>query len=505
MSVNDFRKILVSRLRFLGDIVLTTPLLRALRQALPQAQITYLAESPYIDVLAHHPDVDRLISLHRHGSLRAQMALLRALRRGRFDLTIDLFGNPRSALLLRLTGAEERVGFDYRGRRLLYTTAVRRVQNPISAIEFHLQVLAAFGIPAAGLDTSLFTSPGEDQWAEHYLGAKGISAEQEIVVIHPGASWRAKRWLPARFADLAARLPLELGVRVVVTIGPGEEEIARQVALAAPEATVLEVLPLRQVMAVVKRARVLVANDCGILHLGPALGTPTVGIFGPGEPEIWFPYTPEAGHRIVHKELACSRCHRDFCADLRCMEAIQVEDVLVAAGEAFCYGFARRPTIFSIGHSSLPSEEFLGRLRAHGVRRVVDVRRFPTSRAFPHFAQNELASMLQSAGIDYRWLGERLGGFRSGGYESYTCTAAFREGIKELMTLAREVPTAVMCSEALFFRCHRRFIADELVRQQWRVLHILDSHRIQEHRLRQELAGQETNGGADHDHPQAHH
>ncbi|MBC7186555.1 MAG: glycosyltransferase family 9 protein, partial [Calditrichaeota bacterium] len=110
------RRILVSRLRFLGDVVLTTPLLRALRRAFPEARIAYLAESPYIEVLAHHPHVDGLLPLDRQ-TRAAQLSTLRQLRRAHFDLTIDLFGNARSALLLWLSGARQRIGFDYRGRR----------------------------------------------------------------------------------------------------------------------------------------------------------------------------------------------------------------------------------------------------------------------------------------------------------------------------------------------------------------------------------------------------
>ncbi|MGQ9561776.1 MAG: glycosyltransferase family 9 protein [Candidatus Oleimicrobiaceae bacterium] len=500
--MDDYRHILVSRLRFLGDVVLTTPVLGALRHAFPQATIAYLAENPYLEVLAHHPHVDELISVERNTRLSNLCAIMR-LRRGRFDVAIDLFGNPRSALLLWLSGARRRLGFDYRGRRLLYTMVVRRDARPKSAIEFHLQALQPLGVPTAGLDTRLATSPDEDAWAEAFLREKGLVLSRPLAVVHPGASWPAKRWLPERFSELARRMAAELGMQVLLTQGPGEEKLVTGIAQQAPGAVVCGTLPIRSVMAIIKRCQVLVANDCGILHLGPALGRPTVGIFGPGEPEIWFPYAPEAGHRVVHKELACSRCHRDFCEKLICMEAIQVEEVLEAAAEAGHHGQMTRPVVFTIGHSSLAVEEFVGRLRAHGIRRIVDVRRFPTSRSFPHFDQEPLRGALSEAGIEYRWLGPNLGGFRSGGYEAYMRTQAFAAGIAELRDLATGLPTAIMCSEGLFFRCHRRFIAEELVRQGWRVVHILDARRTQEHRPKR--TGHEASGGPTHEHAQNHH
>ncbi|MDH7559126.1 MAG: glycosyltransferase family 9 protein [bacterium] len=503
-SPKEHRSILVSRLRFLGDVVLTTPLLRALRRAFPQAGIAYLAESPYIEVLVNHPDVDTLLPLHRQ-SRSAQLSTLRQLRRAHFDLTIDLFGNARSALLLWLTGARQRVGFDYRGRRLLYTTVVRRDARPKSAIEFHLETLRPLGVAPAGLETHLATSPDEDAWAVNYLHEKGVGAHERLAVVHAGASWPAKRWFAERFGELARRMGTELGTRVLLTTGPGEEELVARVAQVAPEAVVLEVLPIRRVMAVVKRCQVLVANDCGILHLGPALGTPTIGIFGPGEPEIWFPYSPAAGHYAVHQELDCSRCQRDFCEELRCMAAIQVDEVLAAVAHALQQGAARRPTVYTVGHSSLSLAEFVARLRAHGIRRVVDVRRFPTSRAFPHFSRDALAATLPAAGIDYRWLGQGLGAFRSGGYQGYMQTPDFAAALAELKSLAGELRTAVMCSEALFFRCHRRFIAEELVRQGWRVVHIIDESHTREHRLRQaHHSGQDMGGGSTDDQAEGH-
>lgn len=501
----EHRRILVSRLRFLGDVVLTTPLLRALRQAFPEARIAYLAESPYIEVLAHHPDVDALLPLDRQ-SPAAQLSTLRQLRRGHFDLTIDLFGNARSALLLWFSGARQRVGFDYRGRRLLYTNVVRRDARPKNAIQFHLEALQPLGVAPAGSQTHLATSPAEDVWAVNYLHEKGIGASERLAAVHAGASWPAKRWFAERFGELARRMGAELGVRVLLTTGPGEEELVERVTQVAPEAAVLEVLSIRQVMAVVKRCQVLVANDCGILHLGPALGTPTVGIFGPGEPEIWFPYSQAAGHHVVHKELDCSRCHRDFCEELRCMAAIQVDDVLEAAARVLQRAETTRPTVYTVGHSSLSLADFLARLQAHGIQRVVDVRRFPTSRAFPHFDRQALAAALPAAGIDYRWLGQGLGGFRSGGYQSYVQTPEFGAALTELKTMAAGLPTAVMCSEALFFRCHRRFIAEELVRQGWQVVHIIDQSRTQEHRLRDaDHSEQDMGRGTAHDQAEGHH
>uniref|UniRef100_A0A7V3ZZQ5 DUF488 domain-containing protein n=2 Tax=candidate division WOR-3 bacterium TaxID=2052148 RepID=A0A7V3ZZQ5_UNCW3 len=127
--------------------------------------------------------------------------------------------------------------------------------------------------------------------------------------------------------------------------------------------------------------------------------------------------------------------------------------------------------IFTVGHSNRAVEDFIRILREAGVEAVVDVRRFPRSK-FEHFNRENLESILKKNGIDYYYLGEKLGGFRKGGYENYTKTEEFEKGIEELIKIAQEKLTAIMCAEKLFFRCHRRFIAKRLEELGFEVIHL---------------------------------
>lgn len=132
--------------------------------------------------------------------------------------------------------------------------------------------------------------------------------------------------------------------------------------------------------------------------------------------------------------------------------------------------------VFTIGTSNRSAEEFIELLPSHGVEVLVDVRRFPSSR-FEHFRQDALAARLSEAGIEYVHMGEELGGRRSGGYQRFTLTAEFWEGVTKLENLAREKRAAIACAERFPWRCHRRFIALELERRGWHVVHILDRGR----------------------------
>jgi uncharacterized protein (DUF488 family) len=132
--------------------------------------------------------------------------------------------------------------------------------------------------------------------------------------------------------------------------------------------------------------------------------------------------------------------------------------------------------IYTLGTSTRSPEEFIGLLLSRGVKVVVDVRKFPSSR-FEHFHQEKIARLLNEAGIDYVYMGKELGGYRRGGYQKFTTTAEFRLGLEKLEKIARQKSAAIICAERFPWRCHRRFIALELEKRGWQVNHIIDEKR----------------------------
>ena len=131
--------------------------------------------------------------------------------------------------------------------------------------------------------------------------------------------------------------------------------------------------------------------------------------------------------------------------------------------------------VFSLGHGARSPETFYRLLAAWGIRRLVDVRRFPRSRRHPHFSRDALEPGCASHAVEYVWMGDLLGGFREGGYEAHLATGEFARGLERLEQLARERPTAFLCAERDPARCHRRFIARELERRGWEVVHVIDA------------------------------
>ena len=339
------RRALVTRLRRIGDAILALPVLEALRDSYPECSIDFLAEEGPAQAALGHAAVDRVLVLDGafRSALPASPGMLWRLRARRYDWVIDLYGNPRSAVLAAWTGANVRVGPARRGRGRLYTHPVPPAREPLSAVAHHLRSLEALGLRPEHRAPRLTLTDREREEGRANLDA-ALPKGARRVGIHPGNRWPAKRWPEERFAALTRAIP-RLGARAVVLAGPGEEDLGHRVASGASgreDAPVLSRLPLRIYWSVIAALDALVTVDGSPLHAGPALGTPTVGILGPTEPEIWFPYRAIDGHQLLSREIWCRPCHRHECARMDCLEWISVGEALEAVGRALAHGGGAR-------------------------------------------------------------------------------------------------------------------------------------------------------------------
>lgn len=339
MEAPAVERVLISRLRFIGDVVLTTPVIRALKHRYPEAALYYLAESGPAAVLARNPHLEEVIVLPDEllpgravlTRCAAQVRFLRALRDRRFDLAIDLFGNPRSALLTLATGARYRVGYDVRGRGRAYNVKIRR-SGSLRVLDAYLDAVRTLGIPAGDDRTEMHFSAEDGEWAGSWLAARGIDGARPVVALNPGASWPAKTWSAGRFAELAAGLIGELDASVVLVAEPGRREAMDELnALSGHGCPVFDTGSLTRLAALIHCCRLYVSNDCGPMHMAVAVGTPTIGLFGPSRPEIWFPY-PEADGHVALRAETDTCCGLDHCIrPTPCIESISPRKVLETA------------------------------------------------------------------------------------------------------------------------------------------------------------------------------
>lgn len=345
-SALPFQRVLLTRMKFIGDVVLTTPIIRSVRNALPDAVIAYLGEKHAVSLLEHNPCLDEIIPFDfTRPTLIEQPRVAFHIRRRRFDLAIDLFNNPRSALLVYLSGAKTRVGAERKGRGSLYTIQVRDDGVPKTAIAFHNQFIRAVGIEPTSNKTEIVLTDDERREARIYLRwldheNNPLDVSKPIVCIHPGATWPAKRWLPKRFGELADFIAAKLGAQIIMIGGANDTvEINTTLKDSVSNVKVLHDLPLRQLAAIMSHCSLFIGNDAGPMHIAAALGVPTIGLFGPGEENIWFPYSAADGHVALRKDVPCHPCHLDFCnrdADgyMECMKLLTVREVFDAAERA---------------------------------------------------------------------------------------------------------------------------------------------------------------------------
>jgi heptosyltransferase-2 len=306
---------LVIQTAFLGDVILTVPLLRLLRGLDGVRRLTVVAAPAGSELLRGQAIVDDVIEYDKRGRNRGLAGLLRVARAARgigVDTAIVPHRSFRSALLALAAGARRRVGFEASGGRVLLTTALPYASGEHEAVRVARLVAGVGGaLPRKGLPIALDVPEEGAAEADRALAAAGVEDGEPIVVLAPGSAWATKRWPAERFAEAGDALGERLGASVVLSGGEGDFPVAREVAAAAAgrAADLTGRLSIAGWIALIARARVLVCNDSAAAHVAAAVGTPVVAVFGPTVPAQGFaPYG--ARSRVVEAALDCRPCGR---------------------------------------------------------------------------------------------------------------------------------------------------------------------------------------------------
>ena len=349
-------RILLIRLRQIGDVVFTTPAIRALRERFPGAHLTYIVEPGAAPIVARSPHLNDVIVSPR-GRRGTQwirnIALGLRLRRARYDLAIDFHGGPRSSLLAWLSGAPVRVGYDVAGRGWMYTTRVARPRalRPRHSVENQWDLLEAIGIGPSDRSRYPVEMPldaGVASAVDARLARADVHCGDALVVVHVSAGNPFRRWPIERFAALVAALArADPRRRVIVTSGPSEREAANRVIAQARDALAVGdrarvvdcgEFALDELRALFERASLYIGGDSGPLHVAATTRTAIVGLYGPTLPARSAPWrAPDLVAEAVEVHgLPCRPCDQRVCApgDFRCLTWITPEQVAAAAERA---------------------------------------------------------------------------------------------------------------------------------------------------------------------------
>lgn len=370
----DPNTILIVLPTWVGDFVMATPALRAIRERFASTHITFLLEANLLDLAHGGPWMDECVAWPPKGKRsvfsREYREFVAGLRRRRFDCAILLSNSFRSALLARLIGAKRRVGYDRDGRSWLLTDRIpvtnRRTgpppgrrpslsttvpvrmgthipgrlgqYHPMPLVDYYADLAEAIGCPRPGDKLELFSTPESERALADRLSKHSRTTPPNMspmVVLSPGSKFGASKcWAPERFAEAADRLIEEHEATVLITCGPGEEGIATGIssAMKRPAKLLIDpLLTLDELKALIRRCDLLICNDAGPRHIAKAFDVPLVTVFGPTHPDWTATNYPD--ERIVRVDVDCGPCQQRICplGHHRCMEAVSVDMVVAAA------------------------------------------------------------------------------------------------------------------------------------------------------------------------------
>jgi len=336
-------RILVIKPCCLGDVLMTTPVLAALRERFPRSTIHYAVAGHARPAIEGHPDVDAIVDAGP-GAGREQRALLRLLRRmraGRYDLCLVLERSPMFTVLPYLAGIPVRAGIDSAGRGFALNVRVPWNES-LHEVDLYLSVAGALGCRTTERHLKFVPQRAareavETLWHDHDLGERVVAIAPGGGT-NPGMDLPEKRWPAERFAALADRLHFEHGLAIAIIGGQPDRTVcaAMRASMRAPAIDLTGAIPFAERAAFFERCALYIGNDSGPMHLAVAVGCPVVAIFGPTNPELYGPYHARA--RVVRRDLACSPCfvhgHFPQCPNRHaCMRGLQLDEVYSACRE----------------------------------------------------------------------------------------------------------------------------------------------------------------------------
>ncbi len=321
------KRILLIRFGSIGDVVLTTPAIRAVRGAFPDAYIAMLVGDRSADVISANPHLDEVIIFRREVKVFSETRRAAAMLRERnFDISVDMQRKFRSSLLAYRSRARLRVGY-HRPGGFLCTVKLPRSDRHI--VDQNLDLLKPLGISEADREPEIFLSDEDRDYANGVFQSQGLTEKSPIIGMFPGAGSPSKCWPVERFAAIGNLAAEEFNAQLMIFGGPGEADIVDNVAQNMKTHAVLmkDIITLRQLGAMIEKCDLFLSNDTGPMHISVAVKTTTIGLFGPGDHVRFHPIGKK--HALIRGDVPCGPCKQftGKCKDSICMEAITVDEV----------------------------------------------------------------------------------------------------------------------------------------------------------------------------------
>lgn len=311
--MNPPEKILIIRFSSLGDIVLTTPVIKSLKQKFPQSKIFFLTKSRYLDVLKSDSNIFSLIQFdpkERHRGISGFFQLVKELKTLNLDLVVDLHANLRSFFIRHLLPAKIKIKYNKRwlARFLLVHFKFLKIKST-HTIDSYLEVLKKIGVNSVERNPQVFLNQESEDFLKEFLVDKKIEKDDIVVGIHPGARWETKRWTEEKFAKVCQILNQKPQIKIILFGDQRDQGVVEKINRSTKSQKLFKAvnLPLSKLVGLIKRCDCFITNDSGPMHIASALGVPVVAIFGPTHPNLGFsPVGSE--NTVLTAQVKCSPC-----------------------------------------------------------------------------------------------------------------------------------------------------------------------------------------------------
>ncbi|MBI5238010.1 MAG: glycosyltransferase family 9 protein [Deltaproteobacteria bacterium] len=343
LPIGQIKKVLLIRIDGLGDVAMSAPVFGSLKEIFPDARITLLAASWSRDMVEVIPGLDEIIFFDAPWMVKGRdekkenvFKVIRKLRKERFDLAVDFRGDFRNNILMSVSNARYRLGFNITGCGFLLTHVVPCADDH-HPTRMCLSVMRYLNPKCTVVSNPLWTTEKDRECAVGLLRENGLDPGKDglpVVVIHPGAKWYGRRWMPERYAEIGDRLIEDYRANVIFSGAPGDAMLVRHIADMMRHKAVITAgrTSLRQFLALLEESDLFIGVDSGPMHMAAAMGTRVIVMFGPALPEAVGPYG--LGHIVVtrQREFPCSPCAQTECKlpEDSCMQAITVDDIWAA-------------------------------------------------------------------------------------------------------------------------------------------------------------------------------
>ena len=331
-QIKNAERIVVIDLLYLGDLIFATPFIKNLRDLYPEARIDFVANANFSMVLENNPHLDNVYSYDKGWSVLESWDFARNLAENNYDLGLNIHGNWRTALLLKVVGPKFTVGFGDKGRGIFLDQELSRLEDAhmVEVYRQFLRDLEFLELKDAGLELNV-SAQARDNIVE-ILTKDNLyqGQDKQLIALNTGGSWAAKRWPKEKFAKLADQIKKQELGEVIFTGGPSDVERVTEIQELMTEEVVSLAgkTSLEELAALGEQIDLMISGDSGPVHVTAAVGTPTITIFGPSNEKKYQPYGKQ--HQIITNEIDCRPCGEHECPleHHNCMEGISVEDVL---------------------------------------------------------------------------------------------------------------------------------------------------------------------------------